>query len=222
MPHFVPVCCPHELWMMKEWINYWRMIEFHIGVNHWRTITRVVSSAIKPLSGSKYHYLSQQAKITPDCIRVKIRRPLRPIAMLELKWDGSGCWGYWESAEKARRYEFVFPLFCSAAFSNFHSTLHTRYVYSQPYMTGTLTDWHTLNSVMAPLHAEAMLNRKACVYTCLSVLACWSEITGTGVIMSRKCSHKCRYVLLLTNCFIIQPGSALRRGKAAWNVCKFA
>lgn len=89
----VPVCCPHELWMMKEWINYWRMIEFHIGVNHWRTITRVVSSAIKPLSGSKYHYLSQQAKITPDCIREKIRRPFRPIAMLELKWDGSGCWG---------------------------------------------------------------------------------------------------------------------------------
>lgn len=165
---------------MKEWNIYWRMIEFHIGVNHRRTITQIVSSAIKPLSVSKYHYLSQQAKITTDCIRVKIRRPLRPISMLELKWDGSGCWGYWASAEKARRYEFVFPLFCSAAFSNFHSTLHTRCVYSQPYMTGTLTDWHTLNSVMAPLHAEAMLNRKARLYTCLNALACCSEITSTA------------------------------------------
>lgn len=169
-----PVCCPHDPWTMKEWIIYWPMIEFHIGVNHKRTITRVVSSAIKPLSVSKYHYLSQQTKITTDCIRVKIRRPLRPISMLELKWDGSGRWGYWESAEKARRYEFVFPLFCSAAFLNFHSTLHTRY------MTGTLTDWHTLNSVMAPLHAEAMLNRKARLYTCLNALACCSEITSTA------------------------------------------
>lgn len=167
-------------WIMKKWIIYWLMIEFHICVNHRRTITRVVSSAIKPLSLSKYHFLSQQAKITTDCIRVKIRCPLRPISMLELKWDGSGCWRYGESAEKARRYDFVFSLFCSAAFSNFHSTLHTLCVYSQPYMTGTLTDWHTLNCVMAPLYAEAMQNRKVRLYTCLNALACCSEITSTA------------------------------------------
>ncbi len=152
---------------------------------------------------------------------MKIRRPLRPISMLELKWDGSGRWGCGESAEKARRNEFVFPLFCRAAFSNFHSTLHTRCVYSQPYMTGTLTDWHTLNCVMAPLYAEAMQNRKVLLYTSKRARLLFRN-HEYGVIMSRKCSHKCRYVLLLTNSFIIQPGSALCRGKAAWNVCKFA
>ncbi len=206
---------------MKEWIIYWRMIELHICVNHRHTITRVVSSAIKPLSVSKYHFLSQQAKITIDCIRVKIRRPLHPISMLELKRDGSGRWGCGESAEKARRNEFVFPVLpcCLLEFSQ--HTAHTVCVLTAIHDRDTHRLTHTQLRDGTSLRWGDAKQKGSLVHM--------SERTRLlfrnheyGVIMSRKCSHKCRYVLLLTNSFIIQPGSALCRGKAAWNVCKFA
>lgn len=157
------------------------MIEFAIGFKHRHTITQAarlcnrvcqqIPQSVTTGQNTSRLYSSKTKKYVVH---------FRPIAMLEFKWDGSGRWRYWERAEKARRYEFVFPLFCSAAVSNFHSTLHTLFVYSQPYMTGTLADWHTLDGVMAPLHAEAMLNRKTRVYTCLNALACCSQITSAA------------------------------------------
>lgn len=101
-----------------------------------------------------------------------------------------------KSVERASRYEFVFPLFHSIAFSYLHTTKQIPCVYSPASMTVTHNNWHTVNSKIGN-------------FVCLCVEGC------------ARLLLKCCYILWLTKCVIIQCSSALSTETAAPYTCKF-